>query len=255
MTTPATAPSSTFPTFEDPVTGDQVYDCLWLVKQLGLLEQAVLDHGYVKVLDVMPRLFPVDLESGDFALADAARGSYQKGTRKVRSDAGLVDYLVRKLHTSPIEMAELKFAMRMPIFVARQFVRHRTASLNEESARYSILDSDFYVPAVDQWRVNSAANRQATVAGDFTAEAAAKLSEVLASHSNLAYSLYEAYLREPMTDDASPMEKFSQWQDIADMAGVSREQARMVLPQSMMTSYYVTGSLAAWARAYSLRIS
>jgi thymidylate synthase (FAD) len=108
----------------DPVTGDEVVDILAGLDP-ELLNQKCLDHGFVKVLDCMPRLVPASLArpSGDFALADAARISYQKGTRKINEDAGLVDYLTRNLHTSPIEMAELKFQIRLPIFCMRQHVR------------------------------------------------------------------------------------------------------------------------------------
>lgn len=217
----------------DPVTDEVCVDALRLVQERGLLHQGVLDHGYVDVLDVMPRLLPLSLKSGDFALASAARGSYQKGTKQLRSDAGLVDYLVRKLHTSPIEMAELKFGMRMPIFVARQFVRHRTASLNEESARYSVLSSDFYIPEPSEWRVNTADNRQATVDAHLDKEPAERLSDALRKHCEAAYDLYEAYLASP--DDEEAYE--GRFGDIAQIAGVGRELARMVLPLNIYTRW------------------
>lgn len=222
----------------DPVSGEACVDALAVLEEANLLKQQVLDHGYVDTVDVMPRLLPQTTMTGDHALADAARISYQKGTRKVRGDAGLVDYLIRHAHTSPIEMAELKFSMRMPIFVARQFVRHRTASLNEESARYSVLSSDFYVPEPDQWRVNTGANRQATVAGDFTSDEVNLLAGTVVKHQDLAYRLYQAFLHTGGEKDGlEETEEDEVYGDIAKLAGVGRELARMVLPLNIYTRW------------------
>src|ERR1700757_4414898 len=100
----------------------------------------VLDHGFVRVVDYM---------GDDGAVVQAARVSYGRGTRKVSEDAGLIRYLMRHRHSTPFEMCEIKYHVKLPIFVARQWIRHRTANVNEYSARYSVLDREFYVPDVD----------------------------------------------------------------------------------------------------------
>ena len=111
----------------------------------------VLDHGFVRVVDYM---------GDDAAIVQAARVSYGKGTTHTRGDAGLINYLMRNMHTSPFEMCDIKLHVKLPIFVARQWIRHRTASVNEYSARYSVLDSEFYTPAPEQLATQSTANRQ-----------------------------------------------------------------------------------------------
>src|ERR1700685_3145605 len=119
----------------------------------ALLHQpvSVLDHGFVRVIDYM---------GDDAAIVQAARVSYGRGTRRVQEDAGLIRYLMRHRHSTPFEMCEIKFHVKLPIFVARQWIRHRTASVNEYSARYSILDREFYLPAPEHLAVQSSANRQ-----------------------------------------------------------------------------------------------
>ncbi|MGH7035550.1 MAG: FAD-dependent thymidylate synthase, partial [Stellaceae bacterium] len=111
----------------------------------------VLDHGFVRVIDYM---------GDDGAVVQAARVSYGRGTKRVNEDKGLINYLMRHRHTTPFEMCEIKYHVKLPIFVARQWIRHRTANVNEYSARYSILDNEFYVPAAEQLAAQSAANRQ-----------------------------------------------------------------------------------------------
>src|ERR1700756_962241 len=111
----------------------------------------VLDHGFVRVVDYM---------GDDAAVVQAARVSYGRGTKKVSEDRGLINYLMRHRHTTPFEMCEIKYHVKLPIFVARQWIRHRTANVNEYSARYSILDNEFYIPAPDQLAVQSTSNRQ-----------------------------------------------------------------------------------------------
>src|SRR5690349_20608903 len=111
----------------------------------------VLDHGFVRVIDYM---------GDDAAVVQAARVSYGRGTKKVSEDRGLINYLMRHRHTTPFEMCEIKYHVKLPIFVARQWIRHRTANVNEYSARYSILDNDFYIPRPDQLATQSASNRQ-----------------------------------------------------------------------------------------------
>ncbi|MGH7210934.1 MAG: FAD-dependent thymidylate synthase, partial [Acetobacteraceae bacterium] len=120
----------------------------------------VLDHGFIRVIDYM---------GDDAAVVQAARVSYGRGTRRVSEDAGLIRYLMRHRHTTPFEMCEIKYHVKLPIFVARQWIRHRTANVNEYSARYSILDREFYLPAPDQLAAQSTANRQGrgeVLAGD-----------------------------------------------------------------------------------------
>src|SRR5918993_452025 len=111
----------------------------------------VLDHGFVRVVDYM---------GDDAAVVQAARVSYGRGTKKVSEDKGLINYLIRHRHTTPFEMCEIKYHVKLPIFVARQWIRHRTANVNEYSARYSILDNEFYLPAPEHLAAQSASNRQ-----------------------------------------------------------------------------------------------
>src|SRR5919112_6154588 len=111
----------------------------------------VLDHGFVRVIDYM---------GDDAAIVQAARVSYGRGTKKVSEDAGLIRYLMRHWHSTPFEMCEIKYHVKLPIFVARQWIRHRTANVNEYSARYSILDREFYIPALEHLAAQSKANRQ-----------------------------------------------------------------------------------------------
>src|SRR5438093_12831170 len=134
----------------------EVYDVMggaarWEIK--------VHDHGLVALIDVMPRLVPVG-KTADAAIVQAARVSYGEGTKQVSEDRGLIRYLARHRHTTPFEMIEFKFHHVMPIFVARQWIRHRTANVNEYSARYSVVRDRFYRPSLDNVRVQSAANRQ-----------------------------------------------------------------------------------------------
>src|SRR5437762_1381314 len=111
----------------------------------------VLDHGFVRVVDYM---------GDDAAIVQAARVSYGRGTKKVLEDAGLIRYLMRHFHSTPFEMCEIKYHVKLPIFVARQWIRHRTANVNEYSARYSVLDKEFYIPAPEQLAAQSSNNRQ-----------------------------------------------------------------------------------------------
>ena len=112
---------------------------------------SVLDHGFVRVVDYMGE---------DSSIVQAARVSYGKGTKKVSTDSGLIKYLMRHRHTTPFEMCEIKYHVKLPIFVARQWIRHRTANVNEYSARYSILDKEFYLPSKENLALQSKSNRQ-----------------------------------------------------------------------------------------------
>src|SRR5262245_15295766 len=146
------------------------------------VELKVLDHGFVALIDAMPRLVP-EGKTADSAIVQAARVSYGQGTKQVSEDRGLIRYLMRHRHTTPFEMVEFKFHIAMPIFVARQWIRHRTANVNEYSARYSIVPDRFYRPTIDAVRKQSASNRQG---GEETFNVAApELGEVKTAHEFL----------------------------------------------------------------------
>ena len=145
---------------------------------------AVLDHGFVRVVDYM---------GDDAAVVQAARVSYGSGTKNVRSDAGLIRYLMRQRHSTPFEMCEIKLHVKLPIFVARQWIRHRTANVNEYSARYSILDREFYLPDAAAVATQSTANRQGR--GDTLPPAAAEAVRArMDTHARAAFDLYDALL-------------------------------------------------------------
>ncbi|MDP6705909.1 MAG: FAD-dependent thymidylate synthase [Alphaproteobacteria bacterium] len=178
----------------------------------------VLDHGFVRVVDYM---------GDDGAVVQAARVSYGRGTRKVREDAGLIRYLMRHRHTTPFEMCEIKYHVKLPIFVARQWIRHRTANVNEYSARYSVLDREFYIPAEAQLAAQSAANRQGR--GQVLAGAEAqRVLDILREDSARAYAGYQEMLN---ADDEG---------NVMDPArdGLARELARMNLPLNIYTQWY-----------------
>ena len=146
----------------------------------------VLDHGFVRVIDYM---------GDDAAIVQAARVSYGRGTRRVSEDAGLIRYLMRHRHSTPFEMCEIKYHVKLPIFVARQWIRHRTANVNEYSARYSILDREFYLPAPEHLAAQSAVNRQGR--GDvLTGEEAAHVLDLLREDATRCYDHYAEMLNE-----------------------------------------------------------
>jgi thymidylate synthase (FAD) len=178
----------------------------------------VLDHGFVRIIDYM---------GNDAAVVQAARVSYGRGTRKVQEDRGLIRYLMRHHHTTPFEMAEIKLHVKLPIFVARQWIRHRTANVNEYSARYSILDNEFYVPTTEHLAAQSSANRQGRGSVLEGAEAARVLS-LLIDDGERAYSHYIEMLNEG--SDRQPRNP--------NHRGVARELARMNLPVSFYTQWY-----------------
>ncbi|GAN59493.1 flavin-dependent thymidylate synthase [Acetobacter cibinongensis] len=172
--------------------------------------QPVLDHGFLRVVDYM---------GDDSAIVQAARVSYGRGTRKVSEDAGLIRYLMRHRHSSPFEMCEIKFHVKLPIFIARQWIRHRMASVNEYSARYSILDSEFYLPAPEHMAAQSEVNRQGR--GDvLDPQAAAEVLDILRSDAMRTYSNYEKML------------------DTEDGPGLARELARINLTVNTYTQWY-----------------
>src|SRR5436305_13593097 len=146
----------------------------------------VLDHGFVRVIDYM---------GDDGAIVQAARVSYGRGTKRVSEDRGLINYLMRHRHTTPFEMCEIKYHVKLPIFVARQWIRHRTANINEYSARYSILDNEFYVPKPEHLAAQSKANRQGR-AEVITGKEAERVFNLLKKDAELVYEHYMEMLNE-----------------------------------------------------------
>ncbi len=178
----------------------------------------VLDHGFVRVIDYM---------GTDSAIVQAARVSYGRGTRKVNEDAGLINYLMRHRHTTPFEMCEIKFHIKLPIFVARQWIRHRTANVNEYSGRYSIMDKEFYVPQEQHLAAQSQSNRQGRGSVLEGAEAAQAL-DFLKQDAMTAYKHYEEMLNEDV--DGNVLDE--------SRTGLARELARMNLPVNFYTQWY-----------------
>jgi thymidylate synthase (FAD) len=174
----------------------------------------VLDHGFVRVVDYM---------GDDAAVVQAARVSYGRGTRRVSEDEGLIRYLMRHRHSTPFEMCEIKYHVKLPIFVARQWIRHRTANVNEISARYSVLDREFYLPSPEHLAVQSESNRQGRGEALGEDEAAAVLA-LLRRDAEQAYATYSTLLNE---DGVDP-----------DRRGLARELARMNLTLNTYTQWY-----------------
>jgi thymidylate synthase (FAD) len=178
----------------------------------------VLDHGFVRVIDYM---------GDDGAIVQAARVSYGRGTKRVSEDAGLIRYLMRHRHSTPFEMCEIKYHVKLPIFVARQWIRHRTANVNEYSARYSILDREFYLPSPEHLAAQSVVNRQGR--GDIlTGEEAAHVLALLRDDASRTYDHYVEMLNE---DEAGAS------RDPARQ-GLARELARMNLTLNTYTQWY-----------------
>jgi len=178
----------------------------------------LLDHGFVRVIDYM---------GDDAAIVQAARVSYGRGTKRVSEDAGLIRYLIRHRHSTPFEMCEIKFHVKLPIFVARQWIRHRTANVNEYSARYSILDREFYIPQPEQLAAQSASNRQGR--GEvLQGEEAAHVLDLLREDATRNYDHYAEMLNEDA--DGTPLDPARQ--------GLARELARMNLSLNFYTQWY-----------------
>ena len=178
----------------------------------------ILDHGFIRVVDYM---------GNDTSIVQAARVSYGKGTKKVSTDAGLIKYLMRHWHSTPFEMCEIKYHVKLPIFIARQWIRHRTANVNEYSARYSILDKEFYLPAPENLAAQSQINRQGR--GEILeGEQAKKVLELLKSDAEQTYSNYEMMLNERY--DGSVIDDKE--------VGLARELARMNLTLNTYTQWY-----------------
>ncbi len=170
----------------------------------------VLDHGFIRVIDYM---------GDDSAIVQAARVSYGKGTKAVQNDEGLIRYLMRHWHSTPFEMCEIKLHVKLPVFVARQWIRHRTANVNEYSARYSILDREFYIPAPEHLAAQSTVNNQGR-GETLTGEEADRVLRLLTDDAMRAYDHYE----EMMSQEGQK--------------GLARELARMNLPANVYTQWY-----------------
>jgi len=170
----------------------------------------VLDHGFIRVIDYM---------GDDSAIVQAARVSYGAGTKHVQNDEGLIRYLMRHWHSTPFEMCEVKLHVKLPVFVARQWIRHRTANVNEYSARYSILDREFYIPDPSQLAAQSTVNNQGR--GEvLSGEESARVLAMLKSDAAQMYDHYEAMLSQD------------------GQQGLARELARMNLPMNIYTQWY-----------------
>ena len=178
----------------------------------------VLDHGFVRVVDYM---------GDDAAIVQAARVSYGRGTRQISDDRGLIHYLMRHWHSTPFEMCEIKYHVKLPIFVARQWIRHRTANVNEYSARYSVLDREFYVPAPEQLAAQSSDNRQGR-GGILGGNEAAKVMDLLREDAERNYRNYAWMLNEDEAGNAPD----------ADRQGLARELARINLTLGTYTQWY-----------------
>ena len=179
---------------------------------------SVLDHGFIRVVDYM---------GNDTSIVQAARVSYGKGTKKVNTDAGLIKYLMRHWHSTPFEMCEIKYHVKLPIFIARQWIRHRTANVNEYSARYSILDKEFYLPAPEHLAAQSKSNRQGR--GDIIeGDQAKEVLDLLKKDAEQTYKNYEEMLNERYDGSVIDEKK----------SGLARELARMNLTLNTYTQWY-----------------
>ncbi|MBW8309668.1 MAG: FAD-dependent thymidylate synthase [Candidatus Paracaedibacteraceae bacterium] len=193
----------------------------------------LLDHGFIRLIDYM---------GDDAAIVQAARVSYGKGTKKISEDQGLINYLMRHRHSTPFEMCEIKFHVKLPIFVARQWIRHRTANVNEYSARYSILDKEFYIPRPEHMAAQSKVNNQGR--GDVLEGArAGKIMQLLKEDADRAYDHYQLMLNETETGD-----KIDDNEE-----GLARELARMNLPVNFYTQWYWKVDLHNFMHFLSLR--
>ena len=193
----------------------------------------VLNKGFLRVIDYM---------GNDSSIVQAARVSYGKGTKKVSEDRGLIRYLMRHRHSTPFEMCEIKFHVKLPIFVARQWIRHRTASINEYSARYSILEDEFYIPTKKNLSEQAISNKQGR--GDVIDDSLAKkILDILKNDSDNCYKNYSWMLNES--------NKNSNYDP--NRAGLSRELARINLTLNTYTQWYWKTNLHNFMNFLSLR--
>ncbi|MGB0935763.1 MAG: FAD-dependent thymidylate synthase [Alphaproteobacteria bacterium] len=180
--------------------------------------QQVLDHGFVRVVDYM---------GDDNSIVQAARVSYGTGTKKVNEDRGLINYLMRHRHTTPFEMCEIKFHIKLPIFIARQWIRHRTANVNEYSARYSIVEDEFYLPKAENLAQQSQSNRQGRDAA-LSNEESAEVLNMLKKDAQQCYQNYQKMLNEDIEGNTLDESRPS----------LARELARMNLTLNYYTEWY-----------------
>ena len=193
----------------------------------------VLDHGFVRVVDYM---------GDDSSIVQSARVSYGKGTKQVSTDSGLIKYLMRHRHSTPFEMCEIKYHVKLPIFIARQWIRHRTANVNEYSARYSILDKEFYIPSKEHLAAQSTSNRQGR--GDLiNGKQADTILDMLKKDAEQTYDNYELMLNERF--DGSTIDENNK--------GLARELARMNLTLNTYTQWYWKTDLLNLLNFLSLR--
>ena len=178
----------------------------------------ILDHGFIRVIDYM---------GNDNSIVQAARVSYGKGTKKVNTDSGLIKYLMRHWHSTPFEMCEIKYHVKLPIFIARQWIRHRTANVNEYSARYSILDKEFYLPDHKNLAAQSTSNRQGR-GNVIEGTDAEKVLKLLKDDAERTYNNYEEMLNQRY--DGSTIDE--------NKIGLARELARMNLTLNTYTQWY-----------------
>lgn len=174
-----------------------------------------LDHGFVTLVDCMPRVLRDEEETADYSIVEAARTSYQRGTKTIADDKTLIRYLMRHDHSSPLEMIEFKFHCKMPIFVARQWVRHRTASISELSGRYSEMPNEFYIPRLDDYRIQSQTNTQGSEKNEDVFDSVAMMGSFQGTSSG-AFEIYLDFLEQ----------------------GLAREQARIILPLNTYTEWF-----------------
>ncbi|HCI48907.1 MAG: FAD-dependent thymidylate synthase [Alphaproteobacteria bacterium RIFCSPHIGHO2_01_FULL_41_14] len=193
----------------------------------------LLDHGFLRVIDYM---------GDDAAIVQAARVSYGKGTKRLSDDKALINYLLRHRHNTPFEMCEIKIHAKMPIFVARDWIRHRTANVNEYSARYSILENEFYVPSPDQLGKQSQTNRQGRE-DVLEGQEAARALELLKRDALQCYDSYQELLNEDGHGNVVDKNK----------KGLARELARINLPVSVYTQWYWKIDLSNLMHFLSLR--
>lgn len=179
----------------------------------------VLDHGFIRVVDYM---------GDDSSIVQAARVSYGRGTKKSLQDKGLINYLMRHRHTTPFEMCEIKFHIKLPIFIARQWIRHRTASVNEYSARYSILSNEFYVPEKINLSPQSKTNKQGRSNDTLPDEEADKVLSILREDAKNCYNHYVEMMNED--EEGNIVDE--------NNVGITRELARMNLTLNHYTEWY-----------------
>lgn len=184
-------------------------------EDLLLVEHPVLDKGFVRLVDYM---------GSDQRVVQAARVSYGAGTKTVNEDRGLINYLVKNAHTSPLEMVKATFHIKMPLFVFAQHIRHRMANVNAQSARYSVMKDEFYIPQAEQFRKQDSKNRQATF-DPTDASNAQRAADALVKFASDSYAEYEAMLN---------------GYGAGEEKGIARELARMILPQNLYTEFYWT---------------